>query len=208
MNIVMLAAGTSSRMGKTNKMLIPVDGMAMVAKSCLNALEYLQGCEEKSCLIVVTGYRHLSLHKALKPCRDFIEKTNGRIEFIEVFNPLYKQGQFTSAKAGVKNVADKQPFFISLADMPFADSANYSLLAENLNGYDAVRPFFNSNPGHPVLLGQAMKAKLLKASNKMSVAKVLETCNVNNLNVEGTSWTADIDSPNDKVSLLDQGCLQ
>ena len=73
MDIVMLAAGTSSRMGKTNKMILPYKGIPLVTYCCLRALEFLQGHSlesGESCrLIVVTGYRRPSVNKALEPCR-------------------------------------------------------------------------------------------------------------------------------------------
>ena len=81
MDIIMLAAGTSSRMGRTNKMLLPYNGMSMVCHCCLQALEFLQKHSEengeKCTLIVVTGYRSASIRKAIAPCRAFIGKTGG-----------------------------------------------------------------------------------------------------------------------------------
>lgn len=193
----MLAAGTSTRMGKENKMLIPVNGVPIVSYCCLQALEYLQSLEEKSTLTVVTGYRRVSLHKALKPCRDFIEKTDKRIEMIEVFNPDFRSGQFSSAKTGVKNVSDNSPFFISLADMPLITSHNYAELSSKLGNYDAVRPSSNKKPGHPVLFSPSMKNRILKASDLLSVREILENCNTLEIDVEDSSCTQDIDNPED-----------
>ena len=42
MTIIMLAAGTSSRMGKENKMLLPYKGMPLVTHCCMQALEFLE----------------------------------------------------------------------------------------------------------------------------------------------------------------------
>jgi len=197
MNIIMLAAGTSSRMGKTNKMLIPIDGIPMVACCCINALRYLESLNEKSRLIVVTGYRRLSLHKALAPCREFIEKTSSNLEMIEVFNPNFRKGQFSSTKTGVSNVPDCEPFFISLADMPQIRPENYCQISNHKSNADAIRPFSENRPGHPVLLSASMKERILSSPDNLSVSRVLEGCNVEVLIVSGPSWVADIDSPQD-----------
>lgn len=197
MNIVLLAAGTSSRMGKENKMLIPYKSCTLVAHCALTALKSLSLKDEKSRLIVVSGYKHKSLLKALEPCKTYIEQTDGQLEMIVVQNVNYRNGQFTSAKTGVKEVPDREPFFISLADMPLIKKENYHYLINYLQDYDAVRPVCDDIPGHPVYFSEKMKKLILSYPDNASVGNILKRVKTRNLQVEGSSWIYDIDCPED-----------
>ena len=201
MTIIMLAAGTSSRMGKENKMLLPFGGMPMVAYSCMQALEFLDSYSKQtgtSCrLIVVTGYRRQSVEKALLPCKAFIEQTTERLEMLIVNNPNYRKGQFSSTKTGVAQTEDGDPFFISLADMPLIHADHYSMLVPLLGSHDAVRPFYVKDrkrfPGHPVLHAPGLKEVILKHQDDCSVSRILNDLNVNEPSFDDPSWSTDID---------------
>ncbi|MBR2282380.1 MAG: nucleotidyltransferase family protein [Spirochaetales bacterium] len=204
MDIVMLAAGSSTRMGETNKLLLEYRGLPMVAYSCLEALRFLEhhaGQNDENCrLIVVTGYRRQSTEKALGTCRSFLEGTGSRLEMLVVNNPDYRNGQFSSTKVGVSQVNDG-PFFISLADMPLVTAAHYETLAPLLAGHDAVRPFSTKDgdrvPGHPVLHAPRLKEKILKCSDDCSVSKILRSCDVYEPSFDDDSWSRDIDYAQD-----------
>lgn len=193
MTIVMLAAGTSSRMGKVNKLLAPIDGVPMITLCCMNALEYLATLKEKSKLIVVTGYRSLSSFRALKPCMKFVENTDAGIQMMIVKNSNYRKGQFVSAKTGVKEVDSESDFFISLADMPMVKKENYAFLASELGTYDAVRPVFDNTVGHPVLISHSMRDAVLKASDKSSMKEVLSKGKIKELPYSDSSCIFDCD---------------
>ena len=205
MTVIMLAAGTSSRMGRDNKMLLPFCGMPMVTHCCMQALSFLEKHSaetgEKCTLVVVTGYRRLSAEKALRPCRDFIGKTGAKLEMIVVKNPDYRKGQFTSAKTGVAQIEGDDPFFISLADMPLIRDSNYEKLVPLLEGHDAVRPFCNreegKEPGHPVLLSGNLKNTILSCPSDWTVSRILRNCNVLELLFDDRSWVQDIDEKKD-----------
>lgn len=205
MDIVMLAAGTSSRMGNINKMLLPYKNTSLVCFCCLQALRFLQKYSEQtdeSCtLIIVTGYRRPSVEKALKDCKSFIGETNSKLKMIVVNNPNYRNGQFTSTKVGVSQVADKSPFFISLADMPLILAENYEILTPLLSDNDAVRPFTVVNgerhPGHPVLHAYKLKEKILSMPDDYSVSKILKSCKVIEPEFQDISWSKDIDVETD-----------
>lgn len=209
MDIVMLAAGTSSRMGRTNKMLLPYKGMSLVTHCCLNALEFLQGFSldnDKAChLIVVTGYRRRSVEKALEPCRTFIGKTTARLEMILVNNQDYRKGQFSSTKVGVDQVQEDSAFFISLADMPLIEPAHYSTLVPLLGKHDAVRPYSAEKkdrvPGHPVLHAYGLKETILQCPDDWTVSRILKNSDVLEPSFEDSSWSTDIDSVSDYQNL-------
>ena len=210
MDIVMLAAGTSSRMGKTNKMLLPYNGTALVNHCCLEALRFLERHSkeiESSCrLIVVTGYRRQSVEKALLPCKLFIEKTDAPLEMLIVNNPNYRKGQFSSTKVGVAQVQDEKPFFISLADMPLITADHYKVLSPLLPNNDAVRPFSKTAegicPGHPVLHAPWLKGRILECPDDYSVSRILKDCKVSKPEFDDKSWALDIDEASDYSAVL------
>ncbi len=212
MDIVMLAAGSSSRMGETNKLLLPYNGLPMVAYSCLEALkflsEYAENQDESCRLIVVTGYRRQSTEKALESCKAFIEGTTSRLELLIVNNPDYRKGQFSSTKVGVKQIQEG-PFFIALADMPLITKKHYETLVPLLRNHDAVRPFTvkekDRMPGHPVLHAFRLKDLILKQPDDCTVSKVLKHCDVYEPSFEDSSWSFDIDTPQNYLDFTLKG---
>ena len=201
MTIIMLAAGTSSRMGKENKMLLTYNGVPMVSHCCLRALEFLDrysaDTEESSTLIIVTGYRRRSVEKALEPCKLFVEKANTHVRMLIVTNPNYRKGQFSSTKIGVAEVEENSPFFISLADMPLISAEHYAKLVPLLESHDAVRPFYTNNedrvPGHPVLHAYKLKERIIQCPDSWTVSKILKSSDVIEPSFDDPSWTQDID---------------
>lgn len=203
MDIVMLAAGTSSRMGKANKMLLPYKGKAMVEHCCAQALAFLESyaleSSETCNLIVVTGYRRRSVEKVLTSCKAFVGSTQAKLNMIIVNNADYRKGQFTSTKVGVSQVQEGAPFFISLADMPLVSAEHYKALADKLEGHDAVRPFYENKedrvPGHPVLHAPCVKKAILEKPDDFTVRGVLKTMDINEVTFTDASWALDIDVP-------------
>lgn len=203
-DIVLLAAGLSRRMGKINKMLLPVNGMSMCAHCAMKAIDYLESLPEGGNLIVVTGYRSRELVKSLAPCIERVSKAACAVTLTIVRNPGYREGQFSSAKTGVFNVREGAQFFIALADMPDITSDNYRALSPLLGSCDAVRPFVNGQPGHPVLHSPLLKEKILAMKNSASVHELLSSCNTLNVDVEGSSWIRDIDSSESYITIQEQ----
>ena len=183
-------------MGHVNKMLLPVNGMSMCAHCALAAVRFLETLPDGGNLIVVTGYRHREAEKSLAPVIEAVSNSSN-VNLIITRNPGYREGQFSSTKAGVLNVREGVPFFISLADMPRVTEDNYAALLPLLGNYDAVRPFANGEPGHPVLHAPSLKGRILETDNSGSVRQVLAACNVLNAQVEGESWITDVDCPED-----------
>ena len=209
MTIIMLAAGTSSRMGKENKMLLSYQGVPMVTHCCLEALRFLEKYSSennKSCtLVVVTGYKRRSVEKALEPCKLLVEKTSSPIKLLIVNNRNYRKGQFSSTKVGVAEVEEPSPFFISLADMPLITAEHYEELVPLLGDHDAVRPFYTDKedkvPGHPVLHSFNLKEKLIKCPDSWTVSKVLKVSDTFKPLFDDPSWVQDIDIPQDYRNL-------
>ena len=205
MQIVMLAAGLSVRMGEQNKMLLPCRGMSLVTYSAMEALAYLESLNEKSALIMVTGYEDDKVREALMPCGQRVKKINETrtadtgIELIIAYNSDYISGQFSSTQTGMKLVKDGEDFFITLADMASLKAEHYAQISEISEKigceYAAVRPFRNGVPGHPVWHRAFLKDVILRAKKSSKVSDILKKYDVYNAEVTDKAYTTDIDTP-------------
>ena len=204
MTVIMLAAGTSSRMGKNNKMLLPYKGVPMSEHCCLQALKYLEtlGPESSKAIIVATGYMKEQVQEALQPCVEYAQKRG--IDFTFAHNENYEQGQYSSTVCAVSQVKDGEDFFINLSDMPLITPENYKALVPHLEGHDAVRPFAldttidkdgQKKPGHPVLMSSKLKKAILQNPEIGSVNRLLKNYQVQECLFEGNAWIFDVDNP-------------
>ncbi|MBS1723087.1 MAG: nucleotidyltransferase family protein [Armatimonadetes bacterium] len=134
---LVLAAGTSSRMGQ-NKLLLPWDGSSVVG-SLVTTLKAVGLAP-----LVVTGHESEKVTAAVAGART-------------VFNPNYRDGMGHSIAAGVCALSEADGVLIVLGDMPglridvlkliLSEGARYS-------GNHIVRPSYeNDTEGHPVLFG-------------------------------------------------------
>lgn len=220
MTIVMLAAGTSSRMGERNKMILPYKGIPMVAHCCNEALLFLNSLKNKASrptLIIVTGYMKEKVEEALQTYVNAYVNELGLSQNVTikiVHNENFEKGQYSSTVCAVSQVQDGEDFFISLADMPFISALNYKTLVPLLENYDAVRPFVQSQkealikennkekkPGHPVLLSHKLKKAIVENPNIGSVNRLLKNYNIREVLFNDTSWTFDVDTPDVYASI-------
>lgn len=200
MTIVMLAAGTSSRMGGSNKMLLPYRGVPMVQHCCMEALGFLESLGEGNTLVVVTGFMKDEVEKALSQCVERAEASKTRLVLIH--NDMYMEGQYSSTVCAVSKIPEGDDFFISLADMPFVSRRNYRVLLPLLEDHDLVRPFVQDekggrNPGHPVLLSRRMKKAIEENPKAGSVNRLIKAIKYDILepSFNDDSWTFDVDTP-------------
>lgn len=207
MTVIMLAAGTSSRMGDQNKMLLSYKGRPMVTHCCMQALKYLNTLEKEAHkeIIVTTGYMKEEVEKALRPCVEYAKSKE--INFTFAYNENYTQGQYSSTVCAVSRLKENEDFYINLSDMPLLEPSNYSVLEPFLNGYDAVRPFVQdkngeNKPGHPVLMSRRLKKAILQNPEIGSVNRLLKKYKVHECLFEDPSWTFDVDNPQVYANLI------
>ncbi|HOX17693.1 MAG TPA: NTP transferase domain-containing protein [Spirochaetales bacterium] len=138
---VIAAAGASSRMGEW-KLLLPCRGATVVESTVADALG--AGLEA----IVVAGHRADELEALF----------GGRALVRVVRNPTWEDGMASSMLAGLR-AARGAWVFLMLADLPFAGSDPYRLLAdERARRFEAGLPeaplaaAFRGTKGHPVLV--------------------------------------------------------
>lgn len=191
MDFIILAAGISSRFQEANKLLIPYNGTPL----CLHCVNQVIDAMDmkKDELVIVTGFESDKIRSVLSASPGVSEGLlSGSIRF--ALNPRYEMGQFSSTKAGASALSGNSPFFITLCDLPLLNSSCFLALVPSLANHDAVRPFSNGKPGHPVLLSGRMRSVIISSDDGLSVRKLLEGRDVCNLEVEGPEWTTDIDT--------------
>jgi molybdenum cofactor cytidylyltransferase len=144
---IVLAAGSSRRMG-TNKLLLPLEGEALVRRAVRRCL-----AADFDRVVVVLGHEAPRVRAALHglPC-----------EIVE--NADHARGVGTSIRAGVGFVADAMDaVVVVLGDMPYVTT---DMLRTVLSWYRATRPpvvvsEFGDVQAPPTLYDRALFARLL-----------------------------------------------
>lgn len=151
-DVLLLAAGVSRRMGAENKLLLPFGSVTLLEATFMQLETARVGP-----VTVVTGHESERVRNALK---------ERRCRF--VFNPDYELGLSSSIRAGVRaSGPDTKGWMVCLGDMPLIGPGEYRLLAETfVRRLDAdpaaiVRPRFNGQSGHPVLFSAPYLSALL-----------------------------------------------
>ena len=150
---VILAAGESKRMGKQNKLLLPVAGEALLVKLIKSVCD-----SDVGQVIVVIGHEAEKIRRKLN---------NFPLSF--VYNPNFSEGMTTSIKSGVKEVSpDCDGYMICLADMPFINTSEINKLihAYAQNRINEKRliviPVYQGHRGNPVLFSTEFREDILE----------------------------------------------
>jgi molybdenum cofactor cytidylyltransferase len=136
---VVLAAGRSTRMGGSNKLLAEIGGRPLVRIAAEEAL-----ASRARPVIVVTGHE-----------RERVEGALAGLPVRLVHNPDFAQGLGTSLRAGITAVpAEADGAIVCLGDMPQVDAALIDRLIAAFDpekGALAVVPTIDGRRGNPVL---------------------------------------------------------
>lgn len=182
---VILAAGTSSRMGRCKQLLLwkgkPLVWLAAEAALASPADEVL----------VVTGCQAGEVKAALDP-----------LPVKTVFNPAFATGQGSSLAAGIKAASHRaSAFVVLLADQPQVTAA---IVGKLIAAYQqsrplALRPNYRGQPGHPVVISAALRPQLEALSGDKGARSLLASLGdkVMDLEIDDPGIVFDIDTPAD-----------
>ena len=188
---ILLAAGSSRRMGAVNKLLIEIDGEPLVRRAARAMLDGGIGD-----LVVVTGHEHDEVVAAL----DGLAVTFAH-------NADFAAGQAGSVAAGIVALPETvSGALIALGDMPFIAA---ELVAEMIRDHSGLGdhemrisfPVHEGRRGNPVLWGCGFFGALAKLSGDMGGRRVLSEnpAAVNSISWHDDSIHRDIDTPQDLV---------
>jgi molybdenum cofactor cytidylyltransferase len=181
---ILLAAGTSSRMGR-NKLLLELNGESVLRGAARRAL-----AGGLSPLFVVLGHESDKTSRELDglPCQ-------------WALNPLYEQGITSSLKGGILAVpATAQAAVVMLADMPFVTAEMIAALIERYRTTAAplVISDYDGVTAPPMLYDRSLFKEILTMTGESCGKQVVKR---HRAEAEVLSWPAsalaDIDVPED-----------
>lgn len=147
---VVLAAGTSSRMGGNPKALLDWAGQPLVAYQVEQLRE--AGADE---VIVVLGHRGDEIHRKI-----------GRLPCRVMLNTRYFAGRAGSLRIGAKAVnRDAERIVVVNVDQPRSADLTRGLLDAHDVAGAATRPVFEGRHGHPVVVSGWLRDEMLSASD-------------------------------------------
>ena len=187
---IILAAGESRRMGKQNKLLLPVGGEALLVKFVKSVCD-----SDVDQVLVVIG------HEAEKIRRELND-----LPLSFVYNPNFRGGMTTSIKSGVEEVSkDCDGFLICLADMPFINTPEINKL---IHAYDQNRikekrlivvPAFQGHRGNPVLFSSEFRNDILEHKKESGCKGVIlnNSESVKEIEMDDDNMLLDVDTIED-----------
>ncbi|MDB4222639.1 nucleotidyltransferase family protein [Granulosicoccus sp.] len=203
--IILLAAGSSRRMGATNKLLtaLPIGpSESLLLRSAKQVLHNLnRGYHDglQGYLSVVTGYAHCDVQRELNPLSVECD-----------YNPCSESGMASSLQVGLQSLCKQAGFankhldfiIVCLADMPHVRSET---IAQIINARlrdtnrDFIVPVFNDQRGNPVLIGHAFFDAMKQLSGDVGARKLIQENPVSTfeLRVSDPGVLKDYDLPSD-----------
>lgn len=148
---IILAAGKSSRMGQPKLKLLMPDGVSFLDHIIRQYLGV--GCEQIILVVNAEDSRFLTLD------------TVSKLDYRRVINEQPEKGRLFSLQKGINTTEGKGFFFIQNIDNPFASPILLNLLYENRQKADLIKPIYNENGGHPVLISEKIAKYLLQVND-------------------------------------------
>lgn len=183
-DIVVLAAGQSSRMGGSNKLLASFDGVALIRRVVSAAT-----ASRARSVTVVTGHMAERVEAAL----DGLDVGFAR-------NPDFASGLASSLKTGIAALPKGSAgAMIVLGDMPLVTAAALDRLIEAFAGHDGrpvIRATHDGERGNPVILPASLFSQVALLAGDTGARHVIETSRAEIVDVEiGEGAGLDVDTP-------------
>ncbi|NJD34464.1 MAG: 4-diphosphocytidyl-2C-methyl-D-erythritol kinase [Betaproteobacteria bacterium] len=181
---LVLAAGSSKRMGGINKLLQPVDGIAMVRRAVNAAL-----ASRCSPVLVVTGAD-----------ADAVEACLGGLDVQFAHNPDHETGMASSLRRGLAALpADADAAVVLLADMPRIDGGHVDRLLASFDPQQPkiVAPVREGRRGNPILWPREFFAEMMAVEGDVGARALLQrhASRVEAVSFDDDAIFADVDTP-------------
>ena len=182
---IVLAAGSSQRMGEHNKLHLPIDGVALLRRSLQTLL-----ATNVDDVVVVLGHEQ--------------ESTRALIDGLPlqiVYNEAHSAGQMTSVHCGLAALENNHDgVIIALGDQPALTVADINYLIDayqqRVSG-EVVVPTFDGQRGNPIIISNKCRADILAGTRNLGCRKFIEknpelVCKVE---MPGPGVLIDLDTP-------------
>ncbi|RWR11957.1 nucleotidyltransferase family protein [Siminovitchia fortis] len=186
---IILAAGTSSRMG-TAKQLLPLGDRPILA----HVIEHVLA-ENFSEVIAVIGHEAEAIRRAI-PVKDD--------RFRWILNEDYRQGQGTSLKLGISQMSERHSsVMVFLADLPFISQKTIhdiytqgNAMLQDMDAPFVVQPSFQGTAGHPVFFGHVKTEWFQQVEGDQGAKAIMGRFSIRKrVPVEDRGVLYDIDTP-------------
>ncbi len=158
---LLLAAGRSTRMGGPNKLLEPIDGTPMVARTAQRLLS-----SRARPVVAVLGNQ-----------ADAIDRALGKLPVERVRNPAFAEGLSTSLKCGLAALPnDVDGVVVCLGDMPLITGRDIDRLIAAFNpleGRAIIVPTRRGKRGNPVLWARRFFAEMAELAGDVGAKHLI-----------------------------------
>jgi molybdenum cofactor cytidylyltransferase len=191
---LLLAAGRSSRMGGPNKLLEPIDGVPMVARTAQRLLS-----SHARPIVAVLGNQ-----------ADQVDAALGRLPVVRVRNPAFADGLSTSLKCGLAALpADIGAVIVCLGDMPLISGRDIDRLIAAFNpleGRAIIVPTRRGKRGNPVLWARRFFSEMAEISGDVGAKHLIGDYDelVCEVEMDSDGVLIDIDTPAALAALRDK----
>jgi molybdenum cofactor cytidylyltransferase len=192
---IVLAAGKSTRMGRTKALLPIAAGETFLAR----VVRTLRAADVED-VVVVVGHNGDAIIEAF-------DSTPDSLCFVR--NPDYEAGQLTSLLAGLR-VIDRPGVvaaLVTLVDVPLVSSATVRAVVERYRQSRAliVRPVSGSRHGHPVLIDRRLFDRLRAADPATGAKDVIRAhaSTLGDVEVDDEGAFVDVDTQQEYERVID-----
>jgi molybdenum cofactor cytidylyltransferase len=186
---LILAAGASSRMGRTKALLPLPDGLSFLAR--LDSTLRAAGVED---VVAVIGHDAAAIRAAAAGLRLRLAR-----------NPDPSRGQLSSLLAGL-DVLQAGPVLVTPVDLPLVTPATVRLVIDAwlATGAPIVRPERDGRHGHPVIFAERILDELRRADLALGARPVIQAHReeIVDVRVDDEGAFEDIDTPEDYARLV------
>ncbi len=145
---IVLAAGSSRRMGAANKLTLPYAGHTILEAIIIQLQASL--IDE---IIVVLGHEKEVIKTLLSPYKGLVF----------CYNAEHLTGMTSSIQMGVKSASEHTDgYLICLSDMPFLETNDYNTILHHINHQkEILLPFYEHKKGNPVYFSKHFRNDIL-----------------------------------------------
>ncbi len=187
-----LAAGQSLRMDNDNKLLLPIEGVAIIQYVCKTVLS-----ANINPVIVVTGYENEIVSQAIPKEVDNI-----------VYNSDWNSGISSSIYKGISSLPENvDGNMIVLGDMPMISTDTLQLLIDQFikqKGRLIIYPIYEDRQANPVIFPKKYFSEILSSSGDHGCKKVLKQYpeDAIGIPIQSQEVVLDCDTKDDYFNLL------
>lgn len=184
-HVLILAAGSSSRMRGADKLLIGIDGIPQIRRIAQAALTAA-----------------VPVHVVIGPLHEARRKVLENLPVNVITASLAGHGMAESLKAGLRALPSQSAVLLLLADLPdIAGDDIAAMVAAHLDDPTSILRGATStgHAGHPVLLPAWLRPDILELQGDAGARKILarHKAGIRLIQLGGAAATTDLDTPED-----------